>query len=113
MVEARNQLDSLVYSTEKTFEEHKEKLAPDAIGEIERGLEGAKKALESDDLTEVQKATETLSQASHKLAEVMYEGAGGPAQAAQPGGPQADAASAGAAGDDEVIDAEYVDADEK
>ena len=47
-VEARNKLDSLIYSTEKTYEEHKEKLGPDEKGELERALADAKKALEGE-----------------------------------------------------------------
>ena len=109
-VEARNQLDTLVYSTEKSLGEHKEKLAPDNVGELESAIEEAKKALESDDLSQIEAATEKLTQASHRLAEVMYQAAG-QEQAGDDGGngePQADAAQ-----DDDVIDAEYVDADEK
>jgi molecular chaperone DnaK len=110
-VEARNRLDGLIYSTEKTYDEHKEKLGPDEKGELERALAEAKKALESENASEMEQATERLTKASHKLAEVMYSqqqaaGAGaqaGPAGGGRPGG--------GAA--DEVIDAEYVDVDEK
>jgi len=117
-VEARNQLDTLVYSTEKTFNEHKEKLDPESIGNLESALAEAKKALEGDDLDAMKAATETLTQASHKLAEVMYqqEAAGQGAQAGaapggQAGGPS-DGGAAGGSSDDEVIDAEYVESDE-
>ena len=115
-VEARNKLDSLVYSTEKTYDEHKEKLGPDEKGELERALADAKKALEGDDASAMDQAGDRLSKASHKLAEVMYRqqqqagGAGptpgGSAGAGQPGG-------GGAGSADEVIDAEYVDVNEK
>jgi molecular chaperone DnaK len=114
-VEARNQLDTLVYSTEKTFDENKEKLSPEAIGDIESALADAKKALESEELATLQQATEKLTKASHKLAEVMYQkqGEGAEAGHAAGGGPSAgtDAGQGGGA-EDEVIDAEYVDADE-
>ncbi|HUP57747.1 MAG TPA: molecular chaperone DnaK [Bdellovibrionota bacterium] len=113
-VEARNKLDSLVYSTEKTYDEHKEKLSPEAKGEIDRAVAQAKQALEGDDTAAMEQAAEQLSRASHKLAEAMYQqagaGAGGAAGATGgqgPGGPQGGGAS------DEVIDAEYVDVDEK
>jgi molecular chaperone DnaK len=111
-VEARNHLDSLAYSTEKTFDENKEKIGPEAIGELEGALAEAKKALESDDLETMKRATERLTKASHRLAEAMYQqqaGAAG-AGAAPGGGPAGGAAPAG--GEEEVIDAEYVDADE-
>ena len=112
-VEARNQLDTLIYSTEKTFDEHKEKLDADAVGEIEGALSEAKKALESDDLDTMKQATEKLNQASHRLAEVMYQQEAGGQTGGQGG---AGAASGGqGSGDEEegeVIDAEYVEADE-
>ncbi|MEM8962972.1 MAG: molecular chaperone DnaK [Acidobacteriota bacterium] len=109
-VEARNQLDSLVYSTEKGLEENKEKLDAGSQGELNTALEEAKKALETDDLAQLEKATEQLTQASHKLAQVMYEQAGPTAEATGDGGPAGDAATGG---DDDVIDAEYVEVDDK
>jgi molecular chaperone DnaK len=114
-VEARNQLDSLVYSTEKTFEENKEKLDPGGIGELESAITEAKKALESDDLDTMKRATEALTKASHRLAEAMYKQQPGAQAGAAGGGAQAGAEGAGAAAggeEDEVIDAEYVDAEE-
>ncbi len=112
-VEARNHLESLVYSTEKTFDEHKEKLSPDAIGELEGAISEAKKALESEDLETLKKASERLTKASHQLAEVMYKQEAGQ----QPGAPGAAGGASGPAApgggeDEEVIDAEYVDVDE-
>jgi molecular chaperone DnaK len=109
-VEARNRLDGLIYSTEKTYDEHKEKLGPDEKGELERALADAKKALESESASEMEQATERLTRASHKLAEVMYrqQAAGGAGPTA--GGPSAGAERPGGAGaTDEVIDAEYVE----
>ncbi|HUP43709.1 MAG TPA: molecular chaperone DnaK [Thermoanaerobaculia bacterium] len=112
-VEARNHLDSLVYSTEKTFDENKEKIGPEAIGELEGALAEAKKALESDDLETMKRATEKLTKASHRLAEAMYQQqAGGAGAGAAPGAGAAAGGAAPAGGEEEVIDAEYVDADE-
>ncbi|HEV7506346.1 MAG TPA: molecular chaperone DnaK [Thermoanaerobaculia bacterium] len=109
-VEARNKLDSLVYSTEKTYDEHKEKLGPDEKGELEGALADAKKALEGDEPAKMDAAAERLTKASHKLAEVMYR------QQQQPGGGEAGpgpggagAGGQGGASSDEVIDAEYVE----
>ncbi|NJL28591.1 MAG: molecular chaperone DnaK [Thermoanaerobaculia bacterium] len=105
-VETRNQLDGLIYSTEKSLGEHKEKLDAGSIGQLETALEAAKKALDSDDLSQLEGALQQLTQASHKLAEAMYQ------QAGPSGGPGAGpGAAAGGAkpNDDEVIDAEYVD----
>jgi len=116
-VEARNQLDSLVYSTEKSLGEHKEKLGPDEVGKLESALEEAKKALEGDDLAAYESATQKLMEASHKLAEAMYQdqaAGAGPEGGAQPGAEGGDGDSGGSAKDDEdVIDAEYVDVDKE
>jgi molecular chaperone DnaK len=70
--EARNQLDSLVYSTEKSLGEYGGDLEPEVKTNIEAALEKAKKALEGSDAAAMRTASEELSQASHKLAEAMY-----------------------------------------
>ena len=107
-VEARNQLDTLIYSTEKALEEHKEKLDAGDLGKINEALEEAKKSIEEDDLEKMEAAQQTLMQASHKLAEHLYADQ----QAGAAGAPGADPSAADEAGaDDDVIDAEYVDAD--
>ena len=117
-VEARNQLDSLVYQTEKNLEEHGGEIDAEAKSNIEQALEAAKKTLEGDDAEAMRSALEALTQAQHKLAEAMYAkaaqqqgpGAGGAAGAA--GG----SAAAGAPGDDsatsdkgkdDVVDADF------
>ncbi len=103
-IEVRNQLDSLVYSTEKSLGEHRDKLAEGDRATLDEALEKAKSALESDDATTMEEAMTNLAQASHKLAEIMYQAEA--AGAAEDAGPEAaDAAN----DDDEVIDAEYVD----
>ncbi|MGH9379737.1 MAG: molecular chaperone DnaK [Thermoanaerobaculia bacterium] len=106
-IEARNQLDSLVYTTSKTLEEHGDKLSGAEKERVEKALEAARKALESDDKETIDAAASELTQASHKLAEVMYE-----ASAKAAGGGSAASAASGGEGSDEVIDAEFVDADE-
>ena len=114
-VEARNQLDTLVYSTEKSLGEHKEKLGADDVGRLESALEEAKKALESDDLAQVEAATQKLTEASHRLAEIMYQAASQEQEAAGAAGAAGggNGEPQGGAQDDDVIDAEYVDTDEK
>ncbi len=115
-VEARNRLDSLVYSTEKTYEENRDKLSADDKGALEGALAEAKKALEGDDADAIRAAAGKLEQASHKLAEAMYRQAAEAQQAQQAasgGGAQAGGGAAAAGGEDEVIDAEYVDVEEK
>ena len=111
-VEARNKLDTLVYQTEKTYDEHKEKLGPDEKGELERAIAEAKKALEGEpSASDLEAAGERLTKASHKLAEVMYrqQQGGGAGPAGGPSGPGAGGATSGAGASDEVIDAEYVE----
>jgi molecular chaperone DnaK len=112
-VEARNQLDSLVYQTQKTYDEHKEKLDADTKGQIESALEEAKKALEGDDAAAMKQAAEKLTQSSHKLAEAVYQGASGAQAQPGPGAAAGETADGTGGGDDEVIDAEYVDVDEE
>jgi len=106
-VEARNRLDQLIYSTEKTMEEHKDKLSSDDQANLNRSLEAAKQALESDELSTLEKAVTDLTEASHKLAEAMYKDTQADTQGAAQAGPQSPDAD-----DSEVIDAEFVDVDE-
>jgi molecular chaperone DnaK len=115
-IEAKNQLDSMAYNVEKMLREHGDKISGSERGDIENTLADAKKALESNDKRTMDQARERLTQASHRLAEQMY-------RAAQPqGAPGAAGPGAGAApprGDGEakkdegVVDAEYVDIDDK
>jgi molecular chaperone DnaK len=114
-IEARNQLDGMVYNIEKMLKEHGDKISGDEKGAVESALADAKKAIEGSDPAVMNSARERLTQASHKLAEVMYKSQ---AQAGTPGGatgPEAGAAPGAEEKkkDEGVIDAEYVDVDEK
>src|SRR4029453_5815676 len=71
-IEVRNQTDSLVYSTERTLSEHGSKLAEADRKAVEDALAETKEALKGEDLERMKQAQETLTKASHKLAEVMY-----------------------------------------
>ena len=114
-IEARNQLDSMVYQVEKTLKEHGDKISADDKGQVESALADAKKALEGTDAAAMNSAREALTQASHKLAEVMYKTAQAPPEGAPGAGPQAGAQQNGASEkkDEGVIDAEYVDVEDK
>jgi molecular chaperone DnaK len=109
-IEARNQLDSMVYNVEKMLKEGGEKVDAADKGEVETALADAKTTLTGDPgKTELEAARERLTTASHKLAEALYK-----AQAASASAPtDGDAAAAGTADepkkDEGVIDAEYVD----
>src|ERR1700683_215308 len=114
-IDAKNQLDSMVYGVEKMLREQGDKISGSERGDVENAIADAKKALESNDKSSMDKARETLTQASHKLAEQMYKAAQ-PPQGAPGAGPGAgaDGSSNGNAKKDEgVIDAEYVDVEDK
>jgi molecular chaperone DnaK len=117
-IESRNRLDSLTYQMEKTFAENREKLDGTAATDIEAALADAKKATEEGGVERMNDAFNRLQTASHKLAEALYQQTGATGDA----GDQASAAGAGASGtgsqgttggEDNVIDAEYVDVDDK
>jgi len=72
-IEQRNQLDNIVYTTEKTLNENKDKLSADDIRSIEDALTSAKDALKGTDADRIKKATDDLTKASHQLAEMLYK----------------------------------------
>ncbi|HEY0428504.1 MAG TPA: molecular chaperone DnaK [Pyrinomonadaceae bacterium] len=118
-IEARNRLDGLVFSVEKSFGENKDKLDSAAAGDIETAISEAKTALAGEDSDQMNNAFERLQTASHKLAEVLYSQAGSANTGEAATEEQASSASASGdstsstGGDDNVIDAEYVDVDEE
>jgi molecular chaperone DnaK len=113
-IEARNRADAMVYNVEKTLKEHRDKISDDEAKNIEAAIEDTKKAMGENDPDKLNAATDKLTAASHKLAEAMYK-----ATANAPGGstpPQGDASGNGASGKpktDDVVDAEFVDVDDK
>jgi molecular chaperone DnaK len=107
IIEARNNLDNLVYQTEKLLSENRDKLPSSEVASVESQLVNAKAALDGDDVDQLKSAFDSLTQASHKLAQAAYQGGdqgGGDAGQAGPSG--------GASGgdDDDVIDAEFEEA---
>ena len=108
LVEARNNADSLIYSTEKSMNELGDKVDAETKSRIEEIIGRLKKEMEGEDIEKIKSISEELTQASHKLAETMYQ------QASESGGEQAGAESAGATGsqssgseDEDVVDADY------
>ncbi len=75
-VEARNRLDGLLYNTEKIVNENREKLSGMDLRFVEDAIQEAKKALESNDIKRIHAATDSLTRASHKLAEFLYQKTG-------------------------------------
>jgi len=116
VAEARNQADSLLYSTEKNLSEHGDKIGEDDKTKITEAIAGLRKAMEGDDPAAIETATQTLTTASHKLAEEMYKkaSAAAGAGAAEAGASTGDA-GAQAKTDEKVVDAEFeeVDKDKK
>jgi molecular chaperone DnaK len=110
-IEARNRADSLVYQTEKMLNEHRSKLSDSDAKAVEAAVADCKKALESGDVAAINRAADALTQASHKVAEAMYR-SGAQAGASGGGTTNGSGAKAGEKTDD-VIDAEYVDTEEK
>ncbi len=114
VIDARNQADQLIYSLEKLLRENADKIPADEAGRLQTEIENTKKAAASEDLQTINKAVESLTRASHKLTEMMYQQAG-PQAGQQAGGPQPQAGDAqqesqkSGSAEDEVIDAEVVD----
>jgi len=115
--EAKNQADNLLYQTEKNLKEHGDKISADDRTKIEEAVTALKKAMEGTDPDAIESATQTLTTASHKLAEEMYKKAS--ASAATGGGTETGGGGAespnGAKTDEKVVDAEFeeVDKDKK
>jgi len=110
-VEAKNQLDSLVYNVEKMLNENRDKISGSEVSNLENAISEARKAMEQGGVDNIKRATENLTKASHKLAEVMYQsaGAGTGGQGGQGGPTGGSTGSSGGGSKDDVIEAEVVD----
>jgi molecular chaperone DnaK len=109
VVEARNQLDSLVFQAEKMLRENADKVPAELKTEVESAVSEAKTKLDSPDYDTLVKARETLETRVHKIAETIYKAAGASAGAAQGEGTDAGGPTPGTSGKDTVVDAEYED----
>ncbi|MEE4264690.1 MAG: molecular chaperone DnaK [Desulfobacteraceae bacterium] len=104
LIDARNAADGLIYATEKTLAEHADKIDPDTRSQVERAAGDLKRAAAGENVDEIKRLTETLTHASHALAQSMYR------QTGAASGPHADIRSSGPSAkgnEDEVVDAEY------
>jgi molecular chaperone DnaK len=111
-IEARNRADAMVYNVEKMLKEHREKISDADAKQVEAAVEDVKKAMSEGGLEKITAATDKLTTASHKLAEAMYK--------SQSTTPPSNGAGPGAAGPeaapppkDNVVDAEFVDVEDK
>jgi molecular chaperone DnaK len=103
--EARNNADSLVYTTEKFLADNGDKVPADVRDEVTAGVADVKKALEADDVDAITRSSEHLSTVSQKMGQAMYAAAG--AEGAGGSGPTDAVGESGS--DDDVVDAEIVD----
>jgi molecular chaperone DnaK len=103
LVDTRNQAEALVDQTEKTLKEHGSKVDADTKQSIESAVEALKQAKESSNVEEIKQKIEALSQASHKLAEVMYQ----QAASSQDGQTGTGDAGTDSQADDDVVDADF------
>jgi molecular chaperone DnaK len=112
-VETKNRLDSMIFQTEKVISDNREKIPVGLISEAEAAIADAKKAVESNSSDDFQTQLDNLTRVSHRIAESLYQQqSGGSTDAGEQA--QAAGASAGAGGgNDDVIDAEYIDVDDK
>ncbi len=108
LIEARNQAESLIHSTEKSLEEHSDKVDPTTVEVIEMSAKNLKEALEdeSSDAETIKTRTQDLTEAAMKLGEAIYKAEAEAAEGA------ADMGAEEAAGDDDVVDADFEDLDE-
>jgi Molecular chaperone len=113
-IEARNRADAMVYNVEKMLKEHRDKISEADAKSVEAAVEDVKKAMADGGFEALNSATDKLTQASHKLAEAMYksQSAGGPNGATGPT-PEAGSEAAQEKPKDDVVDAEFVDVDDK
>ncbi|MEJ2469582.1 MAG: molecular chaperone DnaK [Desulfuromonadales bacterium] len=107
LIEARNQADGLVYTTEKALKDHGDKVDEETRKGIETALEELKKAVEGDDPEAIKSKTEALAMASQKLGEVMYQQAQGEA------GAEAETGAAEDSPKEDVVDAEFEEVDDE
>jgi molecular chaperone DnaK len=113
-VDVRNQLDNLIYGTDKTLKESKEKLSAEDVKATEDALARAREAVQSGDVNRMRPAMDEVTKASHKLAEILYkQTTAGGQQAGQPGAEQQQqqqqSAQGGGRSNDDVVDVEFED----
>jgi molecular chaperone DnaK len=112
LIEARNQADSLIYSTEKSLGEFGDKIGADDKASIEQAVSELKGVLDSDDVETLKAKTDALAQASMKLGEAMYK-AQADAEAAPPDDQGPDGGGGSSSGqDDGVVDADFEEVDD-
>lgn len=115
VVDAKNQADQLVYNMEKLLRENKDRIPEAEAEKVKSEIENTKKAIESENSDEIKKAMESLSRASHKLTEILYQQTSqqGPSAQDQQTYQEDSGPSSQSGSEEEVIDAEVVDEEKK
>ena len=109
LADAKNQAETLVYATEKSLREHRDAVDADTVSTIESRLEEVKQALDGDDAAQIRTKSEELMEASHKLAQAVYE----KVQAEQAASASTGGDGVGASDDEVVEEADYEVIDEE
>ncbi|GEO82494.1 molecular chaperone DnaK [Pararhodospirillum oryzae] len=112
-VEARNQADGLIHTTERTLSEHGDKLPAEEKSKVEADIAALRAVLDGEDADDIKAKTEALMQSSMKLGEFLYKDAAGDASAHGPeAGAQGSTGSAGAS-DERVVDADFEEVNDR
>jgi molecular chaperone DnaK len=109
-IDARNRADSMVYQVEKMLKDHRDKIGEADAKQVEEALASTRTTMQSGSVEDINKAVDNLTQASHKLAEAMYKTSSTPPTGAPP---QDGAAASSEKKKDDVVDAEFVDVEDK
>jgi len=104
LADAKNQAESLIHGTEKSLEEHSDKVGPETVEAIELAVANLKEQIETDDAGKIRTGIQNLAEASMKLGEAVYKAEQEKAEAAGDGGD-------GQKPDDEIVDADFEDLD--
>ncbi|MEM8576535.1 MAG: molecular chaperone DnaK [Pseudomonadota bacterium] len=106
LIEAKNQAESLIHSTEKSMEEHADKVDPSTIEAIELAIAALKDELETDNADKIKSGIQNVTEAAMKLGEAIYKASQAEAEA------EPEAADSPRADDDDIVDAEFEDLDD-
>jgi molecular chaperone DnaK len=107
LVETKNQAESLVHATEKSLEEHGDKVDPSTVEAIELALANLKEQIETEDVGKIKGGIQNVTEASMRLGEAIYK-----AQQEEAEGPETDAEDEARPVDDDIVDADFEDLDD-
>lgn len=105
LIESKNEIDSLIYSTEKTVEDNKDKVSDELKAEVQKAIDEAKAVKESEDLDEIKSKSEELNKAAMKIGQAIYGQQGAGDEASKEGEEKKE--------DDNTVDAEFKEKEEK